>query len=346
MPRPFFSNLLEFYTKGVKHMKHIRIKEMAIYHPETVVGNDYYIGHFKRQGKDVTKFVEEVLGRKNRFVIQNNEENSLTMAIQASKQVLQQANLKGEDLDLIVFTSQTPEYLAATNAIQLHHHLQASNKTITMDSNANCAGMTLAVDQASRYMMCNPHVNTALVVGSDYNTLMGNKEEEITFANFGDAACAVILEKTEEETGFLDSIYFTDSANFNKTNFPRHGLSHIFDHENEGIQWIPFDGDVALPPTYEMIETILKRNGLSHDDVQAYCLSQFSIANIKRVQDHFHIDDEKIMYYGDKFGYTGTSSPFIAMHEGIREGRIKRGDTILFWTIGGGYQLVAMLFKY
>ncbi|GGH84635.1 3-oxoacyl-[acyl-carrier-protein] synthase-3 [Pullulanibacillus pueri] len=327
-------------------MEHIKIRDIAIYHPETIRDNEFYLQHFKKQGRDITKFLDKVLGRKQRFVIENNEENSLTMAVESSKRVLEKAQLTGKDLDLIVFSSQTPEYLATTNALQLHRALQASTKTITMDSNANCAGMTLAIDQAARYMLSNPRINTVLIVGSDYNTLMSNPEEEITYANFGDASCAVILEKTDEDTGFIDSIYFTDSSTYDKTYFPRHGLSKMFNHENKGIQWLPFDGDIALPPAYEMIETLLKRNNKGTEDIGAFCLSQFSISNIERIQEHFSIADEKIMYIGDRFGYTGTSSPFIALHEGIEAGRIKRGDTVLFWTIGGGYQMVAMLLTY
>jgi 3-oxoacyl-[acyl-carrier-protein] synthase-3 len=162
------------------------------------------------------------------------------------------------------------------------------------------------------------------------------------------ASCAVILEKTEELTGFIDSIYFTDSITHDKTYFPRNGLSKSI-HQNKGeqsIQWLPFDGSVAMPPTYEMFHTLLSRNQRSINDIDAFCLSQFSIANIKTIQEHYGLADDKIMYAGDKFGYTGTTSPFIAFHEGIQSGRIKRGDTVLFWTIGGGYQLVAMLFEY
>jgi 3-oxoacyl-[acyl-carrier-protein] synthase III len=329
-------------------MTHVKMKEIAIYHPEKSISNDFYIEHFKKLGRDSTNFIENILGRKSRYVIDNDDENSLTMAIEASKRVLEKANMKGKDLDMIIFSSQIPEYTAPTNAIQLHHELEAGNKTMVMDSNANCAGMTLAVDHASRYMLGNPHVNSVLVVGSDYNSLMGNPEEEITYANFGDAACAVILEKTEEETGFIDSIYFTDSVTYDKTYFPRNGLSKAI-HGNEGnqsIQWLPFDGSIAMPPTYDMFETVLTRNNLSMEDINAFCLSQFSLSNIKTIQEHYNLEDSQIMYVGDRFGYTGTSSPFIALHEGIESGRIKRGDTILFWTIGGGYQLAALVFKY
>jgi 3-oxoacyl-[acyl-carrier-protein] synthase III len=58
------------------------------------------------------------------------------------------------------------------------------------------------------------------------------------------------------------------------------------------------------------------------------------------------LKDEQIIYIGDEYGYTGTSSPFIAFNRGIETGRIKRGDYIIFWTIGAGSESVTLLFKY
>lgn len=328
-------------------MTYVTIRDIAIYHPSKSVHNDYYLEHFKSKGRDSSNFIENILGRDVRFVIDNDDENSLTMAFEASKSVLKKASLSGKDLDMIFYSSQTPEYLTTTNAIKLHHMLDAHQHTMILDTNANCAGMLVAIDQASRYMLSNPHVKRALVVGSDYNTLISNPDEEITYANFGDAACAVILEKTNEQVGFLDSIYFTDSVTYNNTNFPRSGLSNMVKNQGEqSIIWLPFDGSIAMPPTYEMFETMLSRNHLSIKDIDAFCLSQFSIANINTIREHYQLEEDKFMYIGDQFGYTGTSSPLLAFYDGIEKGRIKRGDKVLFWTIGGGYQLVALLWQY
>ncbi|MGG0719667.1 ketoacyl-ACP synthase III [Robertmurraya massiliosenegalensis] len=328
-------------------MTNIKIRDIAIYHPTNAVHNSYYLEHFKNKGRDSTHFIENILGRKSRYVINNDSENSLTMAFEASKNVLKKSHLTGEDLDLIMFSSQTPEYLATSNAIQLHNQLNGKHSTLTMDTNANCAGMLVAIDQASRYMKANPFIQRALVVGSDYNTLMANPDEEISYANFGDAACAVILEKTNEDTGFIDSIYHTDSVTYSNTNFPRTGLSNTIKETGEQtMQWIPFDGSIAMPPTYHMFETMLSRNNLSINELDAFCFSQFSIANIKTIQEHYQLDEDKLMYIGDRFGYTGTTSPLLAFYDGIEKGRIKRGDHVLFWTIGGGFQLVAILLKY
>jgi len=325
-------------------MQNIKIKEVAIYHPKNIVKNEYYIQHFKNQGKDITHFLE-IMGRKERFIINNKNENTITMAIEASKLVLEKAGLEGKDIDMIIFSTQVPERTLPTNAMYVHKAIEARNHTIILDSNANCAGMTLSVEMASRYMQSNPRVKTALVVGSDANSLISNPEQEITYANFADASAAVILVKTEEETGFIDAIYEVDSSNKDNIAFPQEGLSKTIGSK-EHIVFLPFDGAMAIPVACEMIEELLERNNLKIDDIDSYCFSQFALSNILKIQNHFEIPDKKIIYVGDKYGYTTTSSPFLCLYEGIESKRIKRGDIILFWTIGSGHEMIAMLFKY
>uniref|UniRef100_F4PFU8 Beta-ketoacyl-[acyl-carrier-protein] synthase III n=1 Tax=Batrachochytrium dendrobatidis (strain JAM81 / FGSC 10211) TaxID=684364 RepID=F4PFU8_BATDJ len=289
------------------------------------------------------------MGREERHLIDNPEENTVTMAIEASKRVLEKSGLEGKDIDMIVFSSQVPEYTVPTNAMFVHHAIQARKGAVIYDLNANCAGMTIATEQASRYMLSNPHVNKALVVGSDYLSLLGNPDDAMTLANFGDASSAIILEKTEtDNTGFIDGMVEVDSTNRNNILYPEKGLSNsLKEGENaDHMLWLPFDGTMSLPYVFEQFEEILNRNNLMIDDVDCFCLSQFALINIERIQERFDIPNEKIVYVGDKYGYTGTSSPFVSLYEGIESGRIKRGDLVLFWTIGGGHEFVTMLFRY
>lgn len=315
---------------------------IGMYHPDNQVSNDFYIEHFKKQGRDVTTFIES-LGKKERFVASKNE-TGLTMAIQASKKALEDANLTGADIDMIVYSTQVPEYIIPTNAMLVHEALGCKSHVMVMDSNANCAGMTLAVEQTSRSMLSNPHVQRALVIGSDHLTAISHPEQEITYANQGDAACAVILEKREKEGGFMDAIYHTYSANTEKIVYPKEGLS------KQGvtgyIDFIPFDPSFGTPIIFGLMEDILERNQLTTEDVSGFFLSQFSYGDTAKIQKHFDLPTDKMNFIGDRFGYTGTSSPFIALHEAIKEGRIKRGDHLLFWTVGAGHQFVAMLFQY
>jgi 3-oxoacyl-[acyl-carrier-protein] synthase-3 len=324
----------------------IQIKAIGLYHPENKVSNDVYVEHFKKKGRDVTHFLD-IMGKKERFIIDNVNENSLTMAIQASRKALDSLNMKGNEIDMIVFSTQVPEFLTPTNASKVHQAIEGAGHAIVMDSNANCSGMVLAVEQTSRYMMANPHINTALVVGSDHLSLIANPEQEITYGMFGDASCAVILEKTEEDRGFIDGMHHTYTGYIDKIHYPVDGASvSIGKDSGRFIDFQKFDASFGTPIIFNLIESILERNDLQINDINAFCLSQFAYGDTQKIQERFHIPSKKIIYVGDRFGYTGTTSPFVALHEGIQEGKIKRGDTVLFWTVGAGHQFIAMLFKY
>ena len=209
--------------------------------------------------------------------------------------------------------------------------------------------MITGLDQASRYLMANPSMKRVLLVGSDASSLIMDPSDTITYPNFGDCAVAVILEKIEEEgTGLVDTMYYTESSDVDKVTFPKNGLSKNLQGRGvvDYVQWIPFPGDVSIERATEMIKELIARNGLTTEQVNAYCFSQFSIGNIHRLRDNLVLTDQQIIYVGDKYGYTGTTSPLLALYGGIKEGNIKRGDTVLFWTVGIGYQLIAMLFRY
>lgn len=329
-------------------MDQVKIKEIAIYHPDNKVENDYYIQHFQEKGRDISKFLE-AMGKKERYIINNQDENGITMAIEAAKKVLEKANLQGSDIDYIVFSTQVPERTFPINALHIHRAIGARTDTISVDSNANCAGMTVAVEQACRYIQANANIHRALVIGSDYLSLIANPEEEITYATYGDAACAVILEKTKENSGFMDAKYHSYTEFIDCIVYPEDGLTKaIKEQENHQkyVHFKPFDPSFGTPIIFEQIQTLLDEQNLKASDIKAFCISQFALSDANKIKKHFDLQDEQMIYIGDQFGYTGSSSPFIALYEGINRGQIKRGDYIIFWTIGAGHQFIAMLFKY
>ena len=107
-------------------MSGIKIVGAEIYHPETIRNNDYYLDQF--ENKEHLNEIFRKVGRGTRFVINNEEENSLTMALDASKKVLKNNNLTGDDIDIIIFSSTTLEYLSPTNALILHSKLNIKNE--------------------------------------------------------------------------------------------------------------------------------------------------------------------------------------------------------------------------
>lgn len=328
-------------------MTAVKIKDLAIYHPSHYKTNEYYFNHFDQKGKDIRRLLEHV-GREKRYLIEehNEEETGLTMAIKSSLKVLEKTKLSGKDIDMIIFCTQTPEQMVPMNAFYIHQAIEASSKTRIFDMNANCAGMALATEFASKYMLADDKIQRTLIVGTDQFSPILNPEDEVTYPYFGDISVAMILEKTEEAIGLIDSDFVSDSSNPNTILFPVNGLRALIQKGiGEKMQLTPFDDTAMFNDVYASIRNLLNDNGLKPEQVKC-CFSQNSLANIKKIQEEIGLKEENVIFVADQFGYSGTTSPFLALHEGIKDGRIKRNDYILFWSIGTGYQFITMLYKY
>ncbi|MED0658824.1 ketoacyl-ACP synthase III [Bacillus smithii] len=328
----------------------VTLQEVSVYHPKKVQNNDFYISHFQRQGKDIKRLLES-LGRENRYVADYKTETTLTMAIEASKRVLEKSQLSGQDLDMIVFVSGTPEYFWPPNAIRIHQVLRGKEQAIVYDMNVACVGMVVAVEQVSRNMLANPNIHRALVVGSEQMHRYAREDDAVTYASFGDGASAVILEKREDvDKGFIDSIYKVNTESIDKITFPGCGVSKMFDDNitdsEKRIKWDNVNNDNAFQSTVELIEKLLTRNNLTTKDIKAFCFSQLSRKNIYKVQETFKEDINKFPIVGTEYGYTGSASPFMALERAVNTGQVKRGDYVVFWSVGAGTTACAMLYQY
>lgn len=327
------------------------IKDIAVYHPDNKVDNNYFINHFDRQGKDIRRLLE-VMGREYRFISVDKNENSLTMGIESAKKVLDQTKLTGKDIDLIVFCSLTPEYISPTNALKIHYAINGKNSAIVYDLNCNCVGMLLALENVSIYMKSNPNINNALIVGAEQFSRFSKATDEFSFSNFADSACAVILEKKVAETycGFIDSAFYIDSSLHSNIQFPDCGLSKINDSdikaENRMIGWGHFDTSILIEKTVESIEQLLEQHSMTKSDIKQFFFSQLSKKNIDLIREKLNLPADKFMYIGGEYGYTGGNSLFIALAKGINQKLIKRGDIILLWSLAAGWTISAVLFRY
>lgn len=326
------------------------IKGVAYYHPENVVDNEYYIDYFKKKGKNIEDLLAAT-GRKSRYVSASEEENMLTMGYQASLEVLTKTYVKPSQINLIVFSSGTPEYIAPTNAMKLHAMLSVGQKCEVYDLNANCAGMVVALEQVSRIMSSNKNIKYALIVGSDQLSRYARYDEAIAYANFADSACAMLVENVfETDRGLIDSEFYTNSRNHDKILMPAKGMSNValdrsLPTRDKLVQYGQFDFDGAFHSAKISIEDILFRNNLKKTDIKKYFLSQFGWKNIEKVCEEMEEDINKFKFVGDEFGYTGTTSPMLAYAKSIEDEELEIGDYIVFWTVGAGNTCPTVLYR-
>ncbi|MFW1800063.1 3-oxoacyl-[acyl-carrier-protein] synthase III C-terminal domain-containing protein [Acinetobacter nematophilus] len=323
----------------------LKISAIDIYHPKTIRDNNYYIDKFKNNNK-IIEILKKV-GRNKRYVISDQSENALTMAINASEQVLKNQKIDDGNIDIIIFASTTLEYLSPTNALLLHSALNIKQACVCFDINANCLGMFLALEQASVLLNSKTSYQRALVVAADHLTKIGCEDTLIPSTIVGDAAAAMILEKTNDNSGsgMIDRVYQTDSRFKDTIVLPPRGFSNSNTTYNEKIHWDIFSGIESVEFAAEALDTLLNNNNLKMEDISCFLLSQFTKYNIELLQEKKKIPWNKIEYIGDQYGYTGANSLFIAYASRLKKGLIKKGDIVVFWTLGAGYQTGLMLWK-
>lgn len=333
--------------------KNVIITGSGIYHPKHKMTNDHYINEYKKMGKDITDFLDK-FGQKERYIIDNDHENSLTMAIEASKNAIKDAGISPEELDAIVFSSDTPEYLCPTNALIINQKINAKNAHIVYDLNSNCTGMLVAIDQISGYMKATKKIKYALVVGAVYESSVADKESKYIYPLSGDGAAAVILKYTEEDTerGILDSHYCTKSEYYPKVLSPQCGLtksrlSTASEKEKKHV-WIPFPFHFLAGCWGDAIRTFEKEHNFNANDIDHFFISQYSKQFISDIANELDLKDyeSKFTYVGDKYGYTGTTSPIFALNEARKTKIINKNDLSIICSVAAGVSLCTLLYKF
>ena len=326
------------------------IKNTSYYVPNKELDNEYFIKHFRENyDVDVTGLLNAT-GRNKRRVC-DSDETILTMALNSTKKVLEKSNLSEEDIDMIVFSTGTPEFVQPCNALKLHNLLGCKKKVMIYDLNSSCVGMVVALTQVATIMKNNPKIKNAIVVGAEQFFSFTPKNSEIPYSNFGESACTILLENIEtEDRGLLDYNFFTDSSIHDTIVLPTNGMKKALlespkDISENMVSWIPFDADISVSSGITSIKDILEKNSIDKSKIKKYFISQFSKSMADLISEALDEDVNKFKFIGDKYGYTGTTSPFIALADSLTNEEVSKGDYVLFWSVGSGFTCHTSLFK-
>ncbi|WP_160137797.1 3-oxoacyl-[acyl-carrier-protein] synthase III C-terminal domain-containing protein [Chryseobacterium sp. c4a] len=324
----------------------MKLHHTYFYHPDNAETNEFVIEQFELQNVSMQK-IQNALGRNNRFILtEDAEENTLSMGIEAAKGVLRESHISIQDIDVIVFVTSTPEHHIPCDAIKIHQALGGKLATLCYDINVNCIGAFVALDQVAKYLEGSATAQKALVVCSERLSSILDPKNPVTAFCFSDSSFAFIVEKESSESGLMDVMYHTDSNFHNSVLFPPQG--HSCRQENDVTLWdTSFDGSGSVDFALNDMAQFLERNHLSLDNIDLFLFSQLSIKNINIISEHFNLPPEKVPFYSREVGYTGSSSPFLALHQYQKNVRkLQQGEHILIWTLGAGYQAGLMLWKY
>jgi 3-oxoacyl-[acyl-carrier-protein] synthase III len=332
--------------------KNVCIRGVGSYHPGRLVDNEYYVKHFSKY--DLSEHaigLMEKVGRETRTLAEDHE-TSITMSVEASKKALKDAVLSPSDIDAIISVSDTPEYLTPCCALILKNKLQADNVTNVFDINNDCIGMLTGMDIASRYLKTDGKYKRILIVGAMLISPFAREDDLVVYSCISDGAAAVILEVREEteERGLLGSRMFTDDSYNETIRFPACGLSNIPDDRissrDKKMEWKPFDFSFLSDRWTKLINDLLAEHGYSSKDVTHYFMSQFSKFDVGLTMENLGASPTQATFIGHKYGYTGCTSPIMALDYRLKTENFHSGDILVFCSVAGGYTMAALVYKW
>jgi 3-oxoacyl-[acyl-carrier-protein] synthase-3 len=329
----------------------VEIVSTGVYFPEQKITNEDLIEHFDQQGIAVEGLFQAA-GRDTRYKA-TNEETTFYMGIEAARMAIENAGIDSKEIDMIIFTSETAEYTSPIGSIFIAKGLGIEEYQKAYDLNANCVSMITAMDEVRNTMVVNHRIRKALIIGSTKILQIAKPDDAISLGLFGDGAGAVVLERkeisTENRKGILDAMFYTNPMLEHYVRLPECGWTGLINGEEAGqrkIRWNQFPTDHPEEKISGMIKDILKENNYTLENVDHIVCSQFALNFMNSIAEKSGIPTDKNIYVGDRVGYTGTSSPIVALHYAMEENKIKEGDLVIFWSVGAGYTATVFLYKF
>jgi len=312
---------------------HITGWGMAV--PESILTND-----------DLSKIVDtndawirERTGIRERHVASENEFPS-TLGVEASIKALKVANVRPTDLDLIICTSSSPEYIFPATACLIQDQLGAT-KAGAFDLLAACTGFIFAMNMAAQAIRSGS-IKTALVVGSETLSRFIDWKDRGTCILFGDGAGAFVLQASEQPGGVLSAVMHSDGSGGDSLSLPGGG-SHYPATEatvHEGKHYIQMDGKevfrFATRVMASATQEALDMAGLTIEQVRWIVPHQANIRIIESAARGLKLPMDRFIVNIDRYGNTSTASIPIAMVEAIEKGQIQAGDKLVMVGFGAG----------
>ena len=253
------------------------------------------------------------------------------------------AGIPAGKIDLIILATSTPDYIFPSTACLLQSRLGVSGAA-AFDVQAVCSGFVYALTMAEKFIQSGSH-RCALVVGTEVFSRILDWNDRGTCVLFGDGAGAVILEASDEP-GVLASALHADGSYHGILEVP----GNICGGKVVGQPFVKMDGPAvfkfAVKVLAEVAQEVLDRAGMKGDGIDWLIPHQANIRIIQSTAKKLGLPMEKVITTVDRHGNTSAASIPLALDTAVRDGRIKRGDTLMLEGVGGGFTWGAVLLKF
>ena len=315
-----------------------------------ILGTGSYLPKNVRTNADLEKMVDTT----NEWIIERTgieerriasaEETTSYMGWKAAEKALEASGLKAEDLDLILVGTSTAEYAFPTTACQIQH-LLGCRQIPAFDFVAACSGFVYGMNIADQYIRCGTYRNI-LVVGVDAVSNTCDQNDRTTIILFGDGAGAAVV-SASEEPGIITSLIQSDGQ-----------FGHLLSLRKVDCQdpqqedrFLHMEGrevfKVAVNTLSSLVATTFEKAGMEPSELDWLVPHQANVRIIQATARKLGLNvEQQVILTLNRHGNTSAASVPLALDEGIRSGKIKRGQLLLLEAFGGGFTWGSALVRY
>lgn len=323
------------------------IRGTGMYAPEKIVLNEEFD---KMYGKDVSTFLREKRNIFQRRYMDPSQSTS-DLIVPAAQQAMKNAGVTAADIDLIIVSTDTPDYLSPSTAAVVQYKLQAKNAA-AFDINSACAGFVTALDMASKYIVSDRQYRNILVVGAYGMTKYLNFDDYKIATLFADGAGAVVVQGSETEEGIMASTLYADGQYHDYMGVYAGGTKTPITHEvieKKGhlldfAKKIPIETNGTHWP--RLAHILLDRIHKKASDIDHFFLTQINIQSIYEALDNLELPHSKSHNIMDRYGYTGSACIPMALHDAVEQHKLKKGDLVFMLGSGGGLSMAALAMEW
>jgi len=321
----------------------VKIANIEYYLPEKIITNDQLAKQFPDWPSEK---IEKKVGIRERHIVKEDE-TALDLALEAGKKILK--NYDRDKIDFLLFCTQSPDYYLPTSACILQDKLGLKTNIGAFDFNLGCSGFVYGLALAKSLINSNIAKNILLITSETYTKHIHSKDKS-NRTIFGDAAAAIIIEKSEEEQ-IGEFVLGTDGSGYKNLIVPNGGLRDRYnphaqeiDDESGSIRTdnnLYMNGpeifNFTIKAVPKVVAETLVKNSITLDDLDYVIFHQANKYMNEYLRKKINIPKEKFYLNLLHTGNTVSATIPIAMKDALEHKTIKKGDKVLLVGFGVGY---------
>ena len=326
-----------------------------------IAGTGFYVPPNVVTNHDLSKYmntsdewIRERTGIQERRFVEKGKGPS-DLAIPATEQALESAGLTVEDIDFMIFATSTPDYYIPGSGCLLQDKM-GFNEIGALDIRVQCSGFVYGLSIAEQYIKTSTFENILLIGAEAQTTAMElNDNGRDVSVIFGDGAGAVIISGTEKNKGILSTHMHSEGKYLKElwmeAPASNAGMPRILPEDlEEGKQYLKMNGREvfrhAIVRFVEVIHECLEKNNLKVEDIDLLIPHQANLRITQMVQKKLGLNNDQVYSNIHKYGNTTAASIPIALAEAVNEGKISKGDKVVFASFGSGFAWASAIMEW